>query len=185
MVLLLFVTNTLWIKSIRSLRYLGADLDLKARGGTLSRATRTAKFLGAWLRYVPPSVCTHMTIDKVTRVKSLKQNNMPVFFISSKFICYIFILQVLSKLFLNGQNVSDTVLNVITNHKKMVENFFRGGNAPPPPPRYTTGDIFIIFLLTRPTNGCHITAFLLVILKDVIPDTYHSIHFYLQCTGSL
>ena len=83
---------------------------------------------------MPPSVRTYMTIDKVTGVKSLKQNNMPVFFISSQFIYYIFILQVLSNLFLNGQNVSDTVLNVITNHKKMVEKFFRGGNAPPCPP---------------------------------------------------
>ena len=39
-----------------------------------------AKILGAWLHYVPPSVRTYMTIDEVTRVKSLKQNNMPVFF---------------------------------------------------------------------------------------------------------
>ena len=76
-----------------------------------------------------------MTIDEETRVKSLKQSNMPVFFfLTSKFIYYIFILQVLSNLFLNGKNVSDTVLIVITNNKKMVENFFRGGNAPPCPP---------------------------------------------------
>ena len=65
-----------------------------------------------------------MTIDKVTT---------PVFFISSKFIYYIVILQILSNLFLNGQNVSDTALTVIKNDKKMVAFFFRGGNAPPAP----------------------------------------------------
>ena len=72
-----------------------------------------------------------MTINKITRVKSLKQNNMHIFVIISQFIYYIVILQILSNLFLNGQNVSDTVLTVITNNKKMVEIFFRGGNAPP------------------------------------------------------
>ena len=42
--------------------------------------TLATKNLGAWLRYVAPSVRTYMTIDRVTRVKSLKQNSMPVFF---------------------------------------------------------------------------------------------------------
>ena len=53
----------------------GADLDLTARG---------------WLYYMPPSVRTYMPIDKVkvTRVKSLKQNNMLIFVISSQFIYY-------------------------------------------------------------------------------------------------
>ena len=56
-----------------------------------------------------------MYVYDVTRVKSLKQNNMPIFVISSKFMYYIVILQILSNLFLNGQNVSDTALTVITN----------------------------------------------------------------------
>ena len=75
----------------------------------------------------------YMTTDKVTKVKSLKQNNMPIFVISSQFIYYIVILQILSNLFLNGQNVSDTVLTVITNNKKMVENFFQECSLAPPP----------------------------------------------------
>ena len=57
----------------------------------------------------------------VPGVKSLKQNNMPVFVISSKIIYYIVILQILSNLFLNGQNVSDTVLTVITNNNECTE----------------------------------------------------------------
>ena len=117
------------------------DLDLTARGSIAARFAREAKMLGAWLRYVPPSICMYMTIDKVeaykvTRVKSLKQNNMPVFVNSSKFIHYIVILQILSNLFLNGQNVSDTVLTVKTNNKKMVEIF--SGVAMPAPPRSAT-----------------------------------------------
>ena len=56
---------------------------------------------------------------------------MPIFVISSQFIYYILILQILSNLFLNGQNVSDTVLTVITNNKKIVENFFSGVAMPP------------------------------------------------------
>ena len=49
-----------------------------------------------------------MTIDKLNRVKSLKQNNMPVLVFRRKFIYYIVILQISSNLFLNGQNVSDS-----------------------------------------------------------------------------
>ena len=55
---------------------------------------------------------------------------MPIFVISNQFIYYIVILQILSNLSLNGQNVSDSVLTVITKKKKMVKIFFRGGNAP-------------------------------------------------------
>ena len=80
--------------------------------------------------------CTYV-IDKVTRVKSLKQNNMPIFVISSQFIYYIVIFQILSNLFLDGKNVSDTVLTVITNNKKMVGSLFLGV-AMPPRPRSTT-----------------------------------------------
>ena len=80
-----------------------------------------------------------MTVDKVTRVKSLKQNNMPIFVSSSQFIYYIVILQILSNLFLNGKNVSDTVLTIITNNKKIVEIFLSGVAmphlVPPPPPQ--------------------------------------------------
>ena len=48
----------------------GADLDLTARRA-LPRTKHVVKNLGAWLSYALPSICTCMTIDKVTRVKSL------------------------------------------------------------------------------------------------------------------
>ena len=113
----------------------GADLDLTARGGIIAcKVKHAAKnsrrgFVTRHLAYY-----IYMTIDKVTRIKSLKQSNMPVFVISSKFIYYIVILQILSNLFLNGQNVSDTVLTITTNNKKMVEIFFQGWQSPPLPP---------------------------------------------------
>ena len=75
--------------------------------------------------------CTYV-IDKVTRVKSLKQNNMLIFVISTQLIYYIVIFQILSNLFLDGKNVSDTVLTVITNNKKMVGSLFLGVAMPLP-----------------------------------------------------
>ena len=103
----------------RSMKGWGGGGELNFCGLALLRATQRT--------YIYP------IIDKVTKVKSLKQNNMPVFVISNKSIYYIVILQILSNLFLNGQNVSDTVLTVITNNKKMVEIFFQGWQCPPPP----------------------------------------------------
>ena len=111
----------------------GADLDLTAMGGIVTRKKHSETFWGMASLHATERTYVYMTIDELTRVKNLKQNNMPVFVISSKFIYYIVTLQISSNLLLNGQNVSDTVLTVTTNNKKMVEIFFSGGNAPPCP----------------------------------------------------
>ena len=85
--------------------YPGADLDLTARGGIVAREARGEIFWGvASLRAAQRTY----VYDKVNRVKSLKQNNMPAFVFSSKLIYYIVILQISSNLLLNGQNVSDS-----------------------------------------------------------------------------
>ena len=76
----------------------GADLNLTAREGGHCYAQSTQQIcLGRGFVTRHPAY-----------VKSLKQNNMPVFVFSSKFIYYIVILQISSNLFLNGQNVSDS-----------------------------------------------------------------------------
>ena len=87
--------------------YPGADLDLTARGGIVAREARGENFGRRGFVTRPPPQLTYV-YDKVNRVKSLKQNNMPAFVFSSKLIYYIVILQISSNLFLNGQNVSDS-----------------------------------------------------------------------------
>ena len=114
--------------------YSGADLDLTARGGIVAREARGEIFGGvASLRIAQRTY----VYDKVNRVKSLKQNNMPAFVFSSKLIYYIVILQISSNLFLNGQNVSDsTSVNtdyclIITINVKMDDSKNSGWALPP------------------------------------------------------